>query len=892
MISSLRSALARMRAFANKPVRDADLDQELASHLDFATEENLRLGLSPQEARRQALVRFGGVEQSREQQRAARGLPALDILMQDLRYTLRTLGRDRGFTLVAILILALGIGTNIAVFSVVNTLMLRPLPFQDPSRLLWIGPEVFDGNWSAATYSTDAWQEFQERNRSYEDVAGYFAFSSPDNMKLMGHGDPKPFTGIDVTQNFFQVLGVQPILGRLFTPAEALHGAANVLLLSYPMWQRQFHADPNIVGSKADFNGQSFTIIGVLPKSFDFGAVFAPGTRVDAFSAIVPQDIRTEGNTITLIGRLKPGITVAQARGEAKLLFPKLDFRRDHPEYTSDYAGYPTPLKEYVSGKLHRSLVVLWSAVGLVLLIVCVNLSNLLLARAAARTKEFALRGALGASRGRIVRQLLTESLLLSAVGSALGLALAFAITLWLQHQTSLALPLLNDVHIDGTALLWTLVIAVGTAVLFGLAPGIRMSSENLQESLKDTAGHGASDSRRHDRLRSMLVISEVALACVLLVGAGLLMRSFLRILDVNLGFQPTYAATIKVDFDDAGSDAKRTAIFQNVITRISALPGVEHAGIADNLPFARNRSWGIPHLLGVDDSHVHGQSALVYMITPGYLAAMGIPVTGRDFSWEDGPLVRDKKGNVTQGDPVVILNESTARHLYPNGDAIGHVIDAGGNHARIVGTIPDVHLTSVEGQPDSQVYYPQAQQDTEGAYLVIRSKLPPEQLASTVMHALREINPAQAAVPLLPIQSFVDHAVSPRRFFVLLVGTFAALGLFLAALGIYGVISYSVTRRTLEIGIRMALGASALRVQFGVIFRTMRLALIGIAIGAASSFALASLIAAMLFNTAPTDHATFAGMIALLIVVALLAGYIPARRASRVNPMVALRGN
>jgi predicted permease len=881
-----------MRAFANKPVRDADLDQELAAHLDFATEENLRRGLPPQEARRQALVRFGGVEQSREQQRAARGLPALDILMQDLRYTIRTLGRDRGFTLIAVFILALGIGTNIAVFSVVNTLMLRPLPFQDPSRLLWIGPEVFDGNWSAATYSTDAWQEFQERNRSYEGVAGYFAFSSPDNMKLMGHGDPKPFTGIDVTQNFFQVLGVQPILGRLFTAAEALHGAPNVLLLSYPMWQRQFHADPNIVGSKADFNGQSFTIIGVLPKSFDFGAVFAPGTRVDAFSAIVPQDIRMEGNTITLLGRLKPGVTVAQARAEAALLFPNIDFRRDLPANKSDYTAYPTPLKEYVSGKLHRSLVVLWCAVGLVLLIVCVNLSNLLLARAAARTKEFALRGALGASRGRIVRQLLTESLLLSAVGSALGLGLAFAITLWLQHQTSLALPLLNDVHIDGTALLWTLVIAVGTAVLFGLAPGIRMSSENLQESLKDTAGHGASDSRRHDRLRSMLVISEVALACVLLVGAGLLMRSFLRILDVNLGFQPTYAATIKVDFDDAGSDAKRTAIFQNVITRISALPGVEHAGIADNLPFARNRSWGIPHLLGVDDSHVRGQSALVYMITPGYLAAMGIPVTGRDFSWEDGPLVRDKKGNVTQGDPVVILNEGTARNLYPNGDAIGHVIDAGGNHARIVGTIPDVHLTSVEGQPDSQVYYPQAQQDTEGAYLVIRSKMPPEQLASTIMGTLREINPAQAAVPLLPVQSFVDHAVSPRRFFVLLVGTFAALGLFLAALGIYGVISYSVTRRTLEIGIRMALGASALRVQFGVIFRTMRLALIGVAVGAVLSLILASLIAAMLFNTAPTDHATFAGMIALLIVVALLAGYIPARRASRVNPMVALRGN
>jgi predicted permease len=708
----------------------------------------------------------------------------------------------------------------------------------------------------------------------------------------MGHGDPKPFTDIDVTQNFFQVLGVKPLFGRLFLPNEAVHGGPDVMLLSYHFWQRECRADPDIVGKPLQFSGHTATVIGVLPKSFDFGAVFAPGTNVDVFTAIVPQDIRMEGNTITLIGRLKPGVTIAQARAEAGLLFPKLDFRRDHPEWKEGYTAYPTPLKEYVSGKLHRSLVVLWSAVGLVLLIVCVNLSNLLLARAAARSKEFALRGALGASRGRIVRQLLTESLLLSGIGAVLGLALAFAITAWLRHQSSLALPLLNDVRIDSTALLWTLSIAIGTAVLFGLAPGIRMSSDNLLESLKDTAGHGASDSRRHERLRSMLVISEVALACVLLVGAGLLMRSFLRILDVNLGFQPTYAATIKVDFDDSGSDAKRTAIFQNVISRISALPGVESAGISDNLPFARNRSWGIPHLQGIDESHIQGQSALVYMITPGYLAAMGIPVTGRDFSWEDKPLVRDATRKVVQGDPVVILNEGTARHLYPMGDAIGHVIDSGGNIARIVGTIPDVHLTSVEGQPDWQVYYPQAQQDCEGAYLVIRSKVPSAQLASSVMHTLREINPAQAAVPLRPIQSLVDHAVSPRRFFVLLVGTFAALGLLLAALGIYGVISYSVTRQTLEIGIRMALGATAARVQFGVIFRTMRLALIGIAVGAVVSLVAASLISAMLFNTAPTDPATFIAMVALLTLVAVLAGYIPARRASRVNPMVALRGN
>ncbi len=612
-----------------------------------------------------------------------------------------------------------------------------------------------------------------------------------------------------------------------------------------------------------------------------------------------------EGNTITLLGRLKPGVSVAQARAEAALLFPRLDFRRDLPKIKEGYTAYPTPLKEYVSGKLHRSLVVLWSAVGLVLLIVCVNLSNLLLARAAARSKEFALRGALGASRRRIVRQLLTESLLLSGVGAALGLGLAYAITLWLQHQTSLALPLLNDVHIDATALLWTLAIAIGTAVLFGLAPGLRMSSENLQESLKDSGGHGASDSRRHDRLRSTLVISEVALACVLLVGAGLLMRSFLRVLDVNLGFKPVAAAAIKVDYDDGGNAHKRSAILQNVLTRIGAIPGVEHAGISDNLPFERNRCWGTPHRKDVDDKQLAAENlpcALVYIVTPGYLPAMGVPITGRDFSWEDLPLPPPPPPNqaaakppikqVDKGDPVVIVNESAARQMYPDGDAVGHVINANGDDARIVGTIPTCIRPASKASRTGRSTTPPHNRARKAPSSSSAASVPPEQLASTILHTLREINPGQAAVPLRPIQSLVDHAVSPRRFFVLLVGTFAALGLFLAALGIYGVISYSVTRQTLEIGIRMALGATAARVQFGVIFRTMRLALIGIAVGAVLSLVLASLISAMLFNTAPTDPATFAGMIALLIVVALLAGYIPARRASRVNPLVALRGN
>ncbi len=886
MIAHLRSALARLRAFTSKSALDADLEQELAAHLDLAIDDNVRRGLSPEEARRQALIRFGGVQQSREQQRAARGLPALDILLQDLRYTLRTLRRDRAFTIVAILILAIGIGANIAVFSVVDTLMLRPLPFRDAARLLWIGPAVFTGDWSSATYSIDAYQELRERNKSYQDVAGYYAFGSIDNFKLTGHGDAKPFTGIGVTPNFFQGLGVAPMLGRLFSSEESLPGARRVILLSYPVWQQHFHADPSIIGQAIDFNQRSFTVIGVLPPTFDFGAVFAPGTRMDLFVPIEFQGTRLDGNTITLIGRLKPGVTVEQARSEAAVLFPKLDFRTDLPQVKAGYTAYPTPLKQYVSGKLRHSLIVLWSAVGLVLLIVCVNLSNLLLARAAARGKEFALRGALGASRGRIVRQLLTESLLLSSIGGGMGLALAAALLFWLRHQSSLALPLLNDVQLDSTTLLWTMAIAIATSVFFGITPGLRMSGSNLQQSLKD-AGHTSSDGRQHERLRAALVISEVALACVLLVGAGLLLRSFLHVLDVDLGFRPARAAAIKVDYDDGDDAVKRSVILRNVIARIRAIPGVEEAGISDNLPFERNRNWGIPHLKGVSTDKIQGESALVYIITPGYLSAMGVPIKGRDFTWEDAPARQGQKG-----DPVIILNESAARRLYPDGDAIGRVIDANSGDARIVGIIPDVHQTSVEGQPDWQIYYPMTQQGPEGAELVVSSTLPPTLLSASIFKTLREINPAQAAVPLRPIQSLVDHAVSPRRFFVLLVAAFAALGLMLAALGIYGVISYSVTRQTLEIGIRMALGASAARVQFGVIARTLRLALIGIALGVVASFAVASLISALLFNTAPTDPATFAAMAALLITVAVLAGYLPARRASRVNPMVALRGN
>ena len=882
MMDSIRQGLRRVGAFFRKEPLDGELNVEVAAHIEMATEENLKRGLSVEEARRQALVRFGGVEQAKERQREARGLPWLDVLLQDLRYTLRTLRRDRGFAVVAVLILALGIGANIAVFSVVNTILLRPLPFYDPQRLVWIAPANANGL-SASTYSVDAFDDLLAMNRSYQDVTGYFAFSTSDNFKLTGRGEPKPATAIGVAYNFFPMLGVRPELGRSFRGDEALKGGAGTVMLSHAFWEREFKSDRTIVGKAITLNGGPSTVVGVLPETFDFGAVFSPGMKVDMFVPQVMDDIRTSGNTLALIGRLKPGVSVAQAQAEATVLFPKFYWGKRFPDSAGGYTARPIELKQYVSGKLRRSLIVLWCAVGLILLIVCVNLSNLLLARAAARSKEFALRSALGAGRARLVRQLLTESLVLAGMGAVLGLGLAFGITSYLAHQGSLALPLLSSVKVDSAALVWTLVISVGAAVLFGLLPGLKMSSSNLQEALKDT-GQGMSDGRSHERLRSALVISEVALACVLLIGAGLLLRSFLRVLDVDLGFQPSTAAAIKVDYDDGGKTDKRNAIFEEAIRRVSAIPGVEAAGISDNLPLERNRGWGGPRAKGKVYRNNEVPGAFVYIVSPGYVTAMGMRLRGRDFGWQDN----------MKGESTVILNEKAANFVAPGEDAVGKTVLIGRNEVKVIGVVADVHETNVEGTAGEQMYLPAMRDEwgPSGAELVVRTKLPPAQLAGSVLRTLRELNPNQAAVEFRPIQQIVNRAVSPRRFFVMLVGAFAGLGLILASLGIYGVISYSVTRRTQEIGIRMALGATAGKVQMGVISKTLKLAAIGIGVGVVVSMVVANLISSMLFGTDPTDPLTFVGMIVLLAGVAVLAGYVPARRASRINPMVALRNN
>lgn len=875
----MRNPIRRLAAIGRKRPIDRDLDSEISSHIDFATEENIRRGMPFEEARRQALVSLGGVEQAREQHREARGVPALETLFQDLRYAFRTIARDPAFTAIVILILGLGIGANVSVFSVVNTILLRPLPFHDPQRLMWLTANQGKGGLSGTTFTVAAFEEFQRHNKSFEQVTNFQTFYNSIQYKLTGYPQPLPVFGVQVAENFFQTLGVQPSIGRLFAHEECQKDGRPVAILSHAFWRRQYLANPAIIGQAVRINDQSVTVIGVLPPSFDFGSVFSPGLQVDFYVPAVMDFWRTWGNTLAVVGRLRPGVTVAQAQAESNVLFPQL--KAAHKDWYEDYLATIWPLGDYVSGKLRRSLIVLWGAVALILLIVCANLSNLLLARATARSKEFAMRRALGAGRGRIVRQFLTETLVLSFFGAILGLCCAFAVTRYLAHQSSIALPLLSSIRVDGSALAWTSVIAISCAVLFGIVPALRISGGNLQDDLKDS-GFGMSQGRKHELLRATLVVSEIALASVLLIGAGLLLRSFLHVLDVDLGFQPEHAYALKIDYDDDGKPERRGPILQNILDHVRAMPGIEAAGVSDMLPLDRNRSWGL-EAKGRNYRPGELQGILVYIVTPGYFRAMGMHfVGGRDFSWHDS----------TKGGPVVIINEAAARFHWLDQDPIGRIALVNGREAPVVGVIANVRESSVEEGSSPQMYLPITQWGPEGTELVVRTRLQPSLLQSTVMRTLRVLKPAQPLTQFRPIQQIVDHAISPRRFFALLVMIFAALGLILASLGIYGVISYSVTRQQQEIGIRMALGATQARVQLGVMLRTLRLTLLGVFAGAVVALGVSRLIASLLFGTAPTDPLSFLAALLALALVALLGGYIPGRRASRLDPMHALRNN
>jgi predicted permease len=887
MAASLRELLGRFRSFFRKRQMDGDLDAEMSAHLDLAIEENMKRGMPAEEARRSALVRLGGVVSAKELHREARGLPALDTILQDLRYAFRTLRHDAGFTTFAILIVGLGVGASSTIFSVVNALLVSPLPFSDPGRLVWMANSGNDGltgqtsgDRASSSVQVGHFVDLREQNKSFSDLAAYFAFYGVGDSKLTGDGEPERLSGVPVSQNFFPLLGVQPQLGRLFSADECKWNGPKAVLLSYGLWKRRFASDPGIVGRSLTLDDAPVTVAGVLPASFDFATVFDPGSHIDLYFPFpLTEETNRWGDTLAIVGRLKPGATVQSAQAESSVLVKQI--HRQHPE-RNDFRPRLSLLEEHVSGRIRPALFVLACAVGVVMLIVCANLSNLQLARTATRQKEIAIRAALGAGRGRLIQQMLTESVVLSGCGAVLGLILAVTGTRVLAHLDAINIPLLESVRIDAGALGFTLLIAVLTGLIFGLAPALQVPAVAVHENLKDS-NRGSSQGKRHTWIRGALVVSEIAMACVLLVGAGLLIRSFLRVLDVNLGFQPERAAVLRIDPSSQYSNqTQRNGYFDEALRRVKSVPGIEGAGLTDALPLSGNRSWGVQ---AKGQVYPKGQNpeAFIRIVSDGYIRAMGIPLrAGRDFTERDTP----------SSELVILINETLARTLWPGQDPIGQMVTQDGGR-RVVGVVGDVRHLALEQGSGSEMYLPIRQtSDYSSVDLVVRTTLPPAGLASAVRAALKPIEPNLPGKEFRKLQQLVDKAVSPRRFVVLLLAGFSGFALILASLGIYGIISYSVNQRTQEIGIRMALGASARDLQGRIILQTLGLAAIGMLLGTAASWFLSRALSGLLFGVTSTDPVTFLGMLVILTAVAAAAGYLPARRASRIDPMAALRAN
>jgi putative ABC transport system permease protein len=814
----------------------------------------------------------------------------MDNLWQDLRYAVRMFRNKPGFTLIAVITLALGIGANTAIFSAVNALLFRPLPFREPDRLVWISSNrnlgstagsltAAEGDLSGVTTQVGHFRNWRSLNQSFEDLAAYFAFFDYSSYTLTGKGEPERLRGVGVSQNFLDLLGVQPQLGRGFVDEECVWNGRQAALLSHAYWKRRFGGDPSVVGSTVTLNDKPTTVVGVLPASFDFASVFSPNSRIDI---LVPFPISEEtnrwGNTLAVVGRLKPGVTMASAQAEFDLLTPRL--QEEHPDWNRNGARM-TSLQEQISGRFRSAFVVLLWAVGCVLLIVCTNLSNLLLARASSRRKEIAVRIALGADRARLIRQMLTESLLLAVCGAVLGLPLAFAATRMLASTDAISIPLLHTVRLDATALAFTLLATLATGLLFGLAPALQVSRLDVHENLKD-ASRGSSEGGRGGWIRNALVVAEVALACVLLVGAGLLIRSFLRLLDVDPGFRPEHAAAWRIEMSPRyKTPEQQEAVYKELVRRVEAIPGVESVGLTDALPLGRNRSWGVAPK-GQTYTNQTYPIALPRLIDPGYIRTMKSPLrAGREFTAYD----------TADTQKVMVINETMAARLWPDRDAIGQIAMLGRQEWQIVGVVGNVHHSSLDQGAGMEMYLPMAQNRDWGSMdMVVRTGLPLESVVSSVRAELAGVDGDLPTGDFQPLEQLVDRAVSPRRFITILLGGFSVLALILASLGIYGVISYSVSQRTNEIGIRIALGAQAMAVLKLIIGQGVRLTLIGLALGIGASLAITRVMSALLFGVSATDPLTFVVIAFVLTGVALLACLVPARRATKVDPIIALR--
>lgn len=884
MIDTLRELLARLASFFRKQARDEDLDQEMAAHLEFAVQENLRRGMPFDEARRHALIEIGGISQAREMHRKSRGLPLFETVTQDLRYAGRTLKRDAGLAAFAVLTVGLGVGASCTVFSVLNALLIRPLPFTDPDRLVWIANEsTFN---SAQTTQVANLIELQAQSGSFSGIGGYSPFYGAGDILLSGGGEPERLTGVPVTGTFFPLLGLKPRLGRFFSAEECRWMAPKTVVLSYGFWQRRFAGDPGVTGRQLILDGQPAIVIGVLPAAFDFAATFTPGSRADLFYPFpLTPETNSQGNALALIGRLRQGASLNSAQAEATVVGERIRSAVALDRSRNGFRPKLSSLRDRVSGRFRYALMVLAGAVALLMLLVCANLSNLLLVRASARQKEMAIRTALGAGRGRLIRQMLIESIVLASAGAAFGLALADGGTIFLARLPGANIPLLQSVRIDGVVLAFTLSISVLTGIVFGMAPALRASATAPIDALKES-GRGLIGGGR-GWMRGSLVVCEIALAAVLLTGAGLLTQSLIHVLRVDLGFATGNLLALRADPGRGyASHAQKLAYFDRLLRSVRSVYGVESGGITDALPLGENfgwRDWG----LGAK-GHVYERgkrpSPFIRIVDEGYLATMRIPLrAGRDFREAD---------NLTS-EPVVLINETFARTLWPGEDPLGRIITPtiGPGEYRVIGVVGGVRYFGFEKDSGPEVYFPIRQSaNFRSVDLVVRGSTSPALLAAAVRTALQSADPNLPVAEFRTMDQLVDRAVFARRLVAVLLAGFAAFGLILASLGIFSVISYSVSRRKPEIGVRIALGASASEVQAQILLQTVKLAAIGLAAGVPVSWAGALAIRGLLFDTSAIDWATFAGVLAVLTCVAAVAGYIPARRASRLNPLDTLR--
>jgi predicted permease len=797
-------------------------------------------------------------------------------LRQDLRHTFRGLRRSPGFFAVVVATVGLGIGATTSVFSVVNTVLLRPLPFREPDRLVRVA-NTGKGGLSAVTSRASNLRDWRELNRTFESLTGYFAFYDYMSYTLGGAGEPQRLVGVGVAQDFLDVLGVQPLLGRNFVDEECIWNGRPAVILTHDFWRRRYGADPGIVGRTITLNQRPTTVVGVLPASFDFAAVFAPGSRIDFLNPFpISDETDNQGNTLAVIGRLAPGMSVAQAQADLDLV------NRQLAQADPDRWGLGarvSGLQEHVTGRFSRALWVLTWAVGLVLLIVCANLSNLLLARASSRTREMAVRSAVGASRARLVRQLLTESLVLSGCGAAVGVVAAVGLTRAIGRTQAFDIPLLQSVAVDGETLLFALGAALLTGLLFGVIPALQGSRADHREALAESA-RGSTGGRARTWIREALVVAEVALACVLVVGTGMLLHSFVRLLRVDLGFRPDHVIAWRIEAVDAGRGEERLAFIDRLLERVRAVPGVDSAGLSDVLPLGRNRAWSVGAKGQVYEDGKR-PNAFPRLVSSGYLGTMGIRLFGgRDFSPRD----------TADTERVMIVNQTMARRLWPGRDPIGKIVQLRDDW-QVVGVAADVRHLSLEQEAGLEMYLPMRQHsDWDAPDLVVRSSLPPEGIVPGVRAALRDLDPRLPTAEFQVLEARVDHAVSPRRFILVMLAGFAMAAILLAAIGIYGVISYAVSQQSHEIGIRMALGASAGQVQARVVGRTLGLSALGILVGSLGSLVVARLVSPLLYGISANNPAALLATVALLTLVAAVAGYLPALRASRTDPAVVLR--